>query len=226
MHIQNHSKVVFIGDSITFCGRGLPVGEGFAGLGNGYVSMINSLLGAFAPEHGIRIVNMGVGGNTIRHLKERWDRDVLALDPDYVSVMIGVNDVWRHYDHPYIAEYKVQHREYQDTYRHLVEKTLPKTKGMILITPFFMEANRQDTMRMHIDAYADIVRSIAKQYGLLLVDMQLAFDDMMSKIYPLYLSKDRIHPGEIGHMFIAKTFLEAAGFSFGRFSMEKEDISC
>src|SRR5215211_5094424 len=101
LRIQPNSKLVMIGDSITDCERARPVGEGlFDALGRGYVSYMDAFLGAVYPERGIRIVNMGISGNTVRDLKGRWETDVLALKPDWVSLMIGINDVWRQFDSP------------------------------------------------------------------------------------------------------------------------------
>src|ERR1019366_2799740 len=101
MNIQPGSKLLFIGDSITDCTRARPVGEGlFNALGTGYVALVDALLGAAIPERQIRVVNMGTGGHTIRDLKSRWETDVLALKPDWLSIMIGINDVWRQFDLP------------------------------------------------------------------------------------------------------------------------------
>ena len=62
--------------------------------------MVDALLGAVYPERMIRVINMGVSGNTTRDLKARWQTDVLDLKPDWLSIMIGANDVWRQYDSP------------------------------------------------------------------------------------------------------------------------------
>src|SRR5690349_1984671 len=98
MIIQPDSKLVMIGDSITDCGRARPVGEGpYEGLGAGYVALVDGLINAASPELRIRVVNMGISGNTVRDLKARWKSDVLDLEPDWLSVMIGINDVWRHF---------------------------------------------------------------------------------------------------------------------------------
>ena len=101
MKIGKGEKLVMIGDSITDCGRTRPVAEGlFDPLGRGYVTMVEALLGAAYPQLGIRVVNMGNGGNQVRDLKDRWQTDVIALQPDWLSVYIGINDVWRQFDMP------------------------------------------------------------------------------------------------------------------------------
>lgn len=213
MYIQNNSKIVFIGDSITDCGRGKPVGEAFAGLGNGYVNIVNSMLHAFVPGNGIRVVNMGISGNTVRNLKARWQEDLLDLNPNYVSILIGVNDVWRRYDHPFIGA-DVGLSEYRETYKDLIEKTLPKVKGIILMTPFILDLNTNDKMRQGVDELSEVVREFAKEYNLLLVDLQKEFDEVLKKVYQMFLSNDRVHPNTIGHTIIAKAFLKAVGMDF------------
>ena len=85
-------KIVLIGDSITDCGRR---NEPFAPYGAGYVKFVRALLLARYPELGLEVVNRGIGGNTVRDLARRWDEDVIAEQPDWLSVKIGINDVWR-----------------------------------------------------------------------------------------------------------------------------------
>ncbi len=108
MIIQPKSKLVIIGDSVTDCGRERPVGEMLhpanPTLGNGYVSLVDALLKARYPTHHIRVVNMGEGGNTVIDLKERWQRDVIDLKPDWLAICIGINDVWWKFMLPHIQE--------------------------------------------------------------------------------------------------------------------------
>ena len=99
MLIEAGSKLVMIGDSITDCDRSRPVGEGLFGAeGKGYVGLVKGLLGAIYPDKKIRVVNMGLSGNTVRDLDKRWQSDVVDLKPDWLSIMIGINDVWRQFN--------------------------------------------------------------------------------------------------------------------------------
>jgi lysophospholipase L1-like esterase len=95
MIIQPNSKLLFIGDSITDSDRARPVGEIWPGaLGKGYVNLVDALLMARYPSHHIRVVNMGLGANTVMDLKERWQTDVHDREPDWLSIGIGINEVW------------------------------------------------------------------------------------------------------------------------------------
>lgn len=101
--IYNYDNVLFAGNSVTNAGSVLPVGEGlFDNLGHRYVRMIENLLCACYPEIGLHIINAGIGGNTSSDLLARFERDVLSYEPDWVSICIGINDVWRQFDCPAI----------------------------------------------------------------------------------------------------------------------------
>src|SRR5690606_37917688 len=135
MKLAPHSKLVFIGDSITDCERARPIGEGlFGAVGKSYVSLVEGFLGAIHPAHAIRVVNMGTSGNTVRDLKARWQTDVLDLKPDWLSIMIGVNDVWRQFDLPRQTEIHVSPEVYEKTLNELVRKTRPKLQGLIMMS--------------------------------------------------------------------------------------------
>ncbi len=89
-------------------------------------SFADALLAAAYPERHVRLLNTGIGGNTVRDLAARWQRDVLDLQPNWVSVMIGTNDVWRQFDSYAFAE-AVMPDEFEQTYRDLVSRTSPKS---------------------------------------------------------------------------------------------------
>lgn len=215
MKLSPDSKLVMIGDSITDCGRAQPVGEGlFDALGKGYVSLVDSLLGAAYPEHGLRVVNMGNGGDTALDLKNRWQADVLDLKPDWLSVMVGANDVWRQFDSPTRPEQAVPLEVYEETLHGLVSRTLPTVKTLVLLTPFYIEPNRSDPMRARMDEYGAVVKRLATHQGTLFVDTQAAFDAVLETYYPATLSWDRVHPNQTGHMIIARAFLKAIDFAW------------
>lgn len=217
MKLQQGQKLLFIGDSITDCNRNKPDGEGlFGALGTGYVSLVDAFLQASYPELGIRVVNMGLSGNTVRNLEERWESDVEQKEPDWLAVMIGTNDVWRQFDLPFIRESHVYPEEYGEKLRKLVERSLPRVKGLVLMTPFYLEPNATDLMRARMDEYGAIVRSVAEQYGTMFIDTQAAFDSVLSKLYPATVAWDRVHPTQTGHVVLARAFLNAIGFDWNR----------
>ncbi|MDB6094770.1 MAG: Lipolytic protein family [Verrucomicrobia bacterium] len=212
MKIAPHSKLLFIGDSITDCERARPIGEGlFGAVGKGYVALVEGLLGAIKPAHAIRVVNMGSSGNTVLDLKARWSTDVLALKPDWLVVMIGVNDVWRQFDLPRQKEIHVLAEVYAQTLDELVAETRPSVKGMVLMSPFYIEPNRADRMRSRMDEYGAIMRETAARHGAMFVDTQAAFDGVLEHVHANALAWDRVHPNITGHAIIARAFLDAVG---------------
>jgi lysophospholipase L1-like esterase len=217
MKLQNGHKLLFIGDSVTDCERAKPAGEGLPGsLGNGYVSFVDGLLQAVYPELGIRVVNKGINGHTVRDLKSRWQKDVLEQKPDCLAVMIGINDVWRQYDTPSITEGHVYIEEYETTLRSLIDETKPQVKEIILMTPFYLEPNEEDAMRNTMDQFGRAAQKIAVETGCLFVDTQAAFNRVLSNLYPAAIAWDRVHPSTAGHMVLAKAFLAEIGFDWNR----------
>jgi lysophospholipase L1-like esterase len=215
MKLELGQKLLFIGDSITDCERAKPEGEGlFGALGKGYVSYVDGLLQAVYPELGIRVVNKGIGGNTVRDLKQRWQEDVIAQRPDWLSIMIGINDVWRQYDTPFIKEWHVYLEEYEETLRELVAETKPFVKEVVLMTPFYLESNEQDLMRRTMDQYGQIVKKIAEENNCLFVDTQAAFNIVLKDLYSATLAWDRVHPTTAGHMILSRAFLKEIGFEW------------
>jgi len=215
MKIAADSTIVFIGDSITDAGRTRPEGEGlFDPRGKGYVTMVEALLTAAHPDLRIRVVNQGNSGNTVRELKERWQADVLDHKPDWVSIMIGINDVWRQFDSPLQKEGHVYFEEYVAGLAELAAQTLPKVKGLVLMSPYFIEPNKADAMRAQMDRYGAAMKAQAEKSGVIFVDVQAAFDAMLAHYHPAAIAWDRVHPNQAGHMVIARAFLKAVGFAW------------
>ena len=202
-----------IGDSITDVGRSRPVGER-EGLGIGYVYFVGSLIGGVYPDRLIRVLNVGNSGDTVRDLDSRWQHDVIDIKPNWVSVMVGTNDVWRQFDSIATPEAAVQPEEFEATYARLVRETRPRLDGMVLMTPFYVEPNRQEPMRALMDEYGQIVKKIAAEHDCIFVDTQKYFDEACKSVYPGTLAGDRVHPSMYGAAILARAFLNAVEFEF------------
>ncbi len=215
MIFESGDRIVFAGDSVTDMGSTNPVGEGLReALGQGYVRRIENLLSAVYPEVMTRVTNSGISGNTSRTLLARWQRDVVDLHPQWVSIMIGINDVWRQFDTPQIGENAVLPDEYEQNLIAMIESVKDSVKGIIIITPFYMEPIRKDPMRARLDEYGAICRKLAEKYGCILVDVQSAFDRYFRYRHSSYIAWDRVHPNQIGAAIIAREFLLRCGFDF------------
>ena len=202
MKFKNGDKIVFAGDSITDANK-LNTNDR---LGEGYVRLIRDALTAFEPQDRYTIVNAGISGNTSRDLLARWEQDVTALRPDVVFCMIGINDVWRHFDGLAEPDALVSEEEYEKNLREICKKA-KGFRQFYLITPYFMERNRQDEMRMLTEKYASVMRRVAEENGVGLLDAQEVFDEYMVARPGQSIMWDRVHPGAVGSMLLARMIL-------------------
>jgi lysophospholipase L1-like esterase len=175
---------------------------------------VDALIKTGYPDSRLRSVNMGNSGDTSRHLKQRWRTDVLDLKPDWVSVLIGINDIWRQFDSPLRTEEHVYLDEYEANLEELITTTKKSVEGIILMAPYYMEPNREEPLRKMADQYAGVVEKLAKKYGCVFVDLQKRFDDYLRFYSAQSISWDRIHPDVLGHTIIARAFLDAVGFEW------------
>jgi len=211
MIFKDDEIIVFAGDSTTDDGRMRPFAEGNNTLGMGYVRLVDSMLTVLYPENSFRIFNAGTSGDTSRDLLKRWDDEVLFLEPDWISIMIGINDIWRQMDRPQIKYRHVYPDEYRSNLEQMVTKSLPKVKGIIIMPPFFMEPCHDDRMRAMTDKYHDIAKETAEKYGCIFADVQKYFDEYLKHRHSSSISWDRVHPGIIGSFIISRAFLSAIG---------------
>lgn len=217
MIFEDMDRIVFAGDSVTDMGSAQPVGEGlFENLGTGYVRVLENLLTVFYPEIRLRITNSGISGNTSRDLLERYRRDVVELHPDWVSICIGINDVWRQFDCPAMAEWHVLPEEYEGNLRKMIEMVKDDVKGIFILSPYYMEPSRQDKMRARMDEYVEICRKLAREYGCRFVDFQKMYEDYCSILHSSHIAWDRVHPNQIGATLMARAFLDQCDFDYNK----------
>ena len=149
MIFKHMDRIVFAGDSVTDMESAQPVGEGlFENVGKSYVRIVENMLAAFYPEVYLRVTNSGIGGNTSRDLLQRFDRDVVSLKPDWVSICIGINDVWRQFDSPAMPDVQVSPEEYRSNVEQMILSVKDNVKGVFLMTPYYMEPNAEVWIHM------------------------------------------------------------------------------
>lgn len=217
MLFDNFDRIVFAGDSVTDMGSEQPIGEGlFDNVGHGYVRVIENMLNTWYPELLIRVTNAGTSGNTSRDLLKRFQRDVVDLNPNWVSICIGINDVWRQFDSPAIVSDHVGLEEYRDNVEQMILSVKDKVKGIILMTPYYMEPNEQDLMRKRMDEYGKICKELATKHGCIFVDLQAMFNKYFTYRHSAYIAWDRVHPNQVGATLIAREFLMNCGFDWNK----------
>jgi lysophospholipase L1-like esterase len=202
MMFEADQRIVFIGDSITDCGRR----DVRAPYGDGYVSLLRALVTARHPATTLTWVNRGISANTVRDLAARWERDAIGERPDWLVVMIGINDVWRAFTGR--PDEAVPLDEYEATLRALLRRAVDATGcRLVLADPYLIEPDLTDPQRAASDRYAAVVARLAAEFGAPHVATQQAFDDVL-KVSPAQLwADDRVHPGLPGHAVIADAFL-------------------
>lgn len=201
--LQNNTTVLFQGDSITDAGRS-RVSDRL--LGSGYPSKVRSLIKKDYPESTIKVINRGISGNRAVDLLNRWESDCILLKPDYVSILIGVNDTWRRYDNNDITPADI----FKDRLRKIIELTLKNTPAQIvLLNPFLLDINEKITlMREDLCFKQEAVAAIAKEYGTKFLDLDQIFKGAAEKRSPGYYAVDGVHPTKAGHTLIAKEWLK------------------
>lgn len=221
MIFNNLDRIVFAGDSVTDMGSVQPVGEGlFDNVGHGYVRIVESMLAAYYPEIHLRVTNSGVSGDTSRDLMARFERDVMELKPDWVSICIGINDVWRQFDSPAITDSHVLPDEYEKNLEKMILNVKGNVKGIFILSPYIMEANCNDLMRIRMDEYVAICSKLSEKYGCIFVNFQKMFEEYCKIRHSSYLAWDRIHPNYVGSVLMARAFLNECGFDYKH---QKED---
>jgi len=203
-------RLVIIGDSIADCGRARPVGEGFPdALGAGYPKLLDAMTKVEHPAWRLNLINMATSGDRSRDLVARWQADCLALKPDYVLVMIGINDVWRHFDSPLQPQLQVSIEEYEANLRRIAADTQAAGSKLVFTSPYYLELNRDDPMRAMTDAYRDCMAALAHELDIPYVDTQRPFDALLP-VYSTYcFSADRVHPNSVAQYVIARELLRA-----------------
>ena len=215
MLFENMDRIVFAGDSVTDMGSAQPVGEGlFENVGHSYVRIVENMLNTWYPEVKLRVSNSGISGNTSRDLRKRFRRDVIDLNPDWVSICIGINDVWRQFDSPAILDGQVMLEEYEENMEAMILSVKNQVKGIILMTPYYMEPNTEDWMRKRMDEYGETCKKLAKKHGCIFVDLQETFNKYFQYRHSSYIAWDRVHPNQIGATIIAKELLCHCGFDY------------
>ncbi len=201
--IKNNQKILFIGDSITDCGRR----DTFAPAGNGYVKLFMDMVTANFPERRINFVNKGIGGNTIIDLKQRWEDDVIHNKPDWLSILIGINDIHRVFAKVDMWE-NFACKKYRENYERLLETTKKRLScRIILLEPFYITVDSTDWWRgmvkERLAEYREVVSGLSKKHNTLMIKTQDLFNKHLKYRDGETFCAEPVHPNQAGHMVIA-----------------------
>lgn len=200
-------KILFQGDSITDAGRWRNDDDY---RGNGYPTLVSGVLGLDRPGE-FEFINRGISGNRVVDLLARVKEDIINLEPDYMSILIGINDVW----HEISRKNGVSAERYEIIYNMLIEQVkeaLPNIKIMIL-EPFVLKASATeeewDTFRSETEKRAVAAKRVAKKNNLVFVPLMDKFDEAAKSASPDYWLLDGVHPSAMGHELIKREWLRA-----------------
>lgn len=193
--------VLFIGDSVTDCGRRTDPG----GLGDGYVRLL-----AEGPLRGHRVTNRGVAGDRAADLAARWDTDAVAEQPDVLSVLVGVNDTWRRYDTGEITPLDA----FEATYRALLDRA-SDVRRLVLVEPFLLPVVPDQARWWDEDlgARVAVVGRLATEYDAVLVPAAAHLTTLAQQHGASALADDGVHPTALGHRVLADLWWAGAGSS-------------
>ena len=193
-------RFIFIGDSVTDAEH-----LDYPPFGFGYVSKIaasGKLLG--------EIINVGISGNRLVDLEDRWDRDVISRQPTCLSVAIGINDTWRRYD----SNDPTSLKDFRERYNRVLERV--RALGdvrLALCEPFLLPVRSEmQNWRDDLDPKIEAVHEIANSYSATVVPFDRMFAKLTESTPITDLAEDGIHPTDQGHQFMAELWLTAMGF--------------
>ena len=198
-------RILFQGDSITDAGRDK---RNFYDLGAGYPKYVAELIRSEYPDADFEFINLGISGNRTCQLFDRLYPDAIALQPDVISILIGINDVWHRHDANKIATTDAQ---LELNYREILKRIKAETNAKIVIlSPYVLDAPVTQNLKADLVTILPIVKKLADEYADAYVPLQELFDEAIkTQPAPLYYSPDGVHPNENGARFIAKHYFDA-----------------
>ena len=197
-------KILFQGDSVTDAGRDRSDPHD---MGNGYPRFASAMMQDSFSDKEFEFVNLGISGNRTEHLVERLEADFIEIQPDIVSILIGVNDVWHHYSHGI----ETTDEQFEKNYRAVLDALKARTSARILmIQPFLLESvdPAKQAYTEELARKQAIVKQLADEYA----DAYLPLDEILhteTEEEPAYYAADGVHPTPDGACYIGEAYLGA-----------------
>lgn len=197
--------LVFQGDSITDAGRDK---RNYHDMGRGYPLYASQHLAEANPDVEIEFINFGISGNRTSQLFDRLYEDALVFEPDVISILIGVNDVWHRFGGHKIATTDAQ---LELNYRCILERIRRETNAkIVMLTPFLLDKEPFEGMREEVVRAQAIVKRLAEEFADVYIPLDEHFEEALkTQPEPLYYSGDGVHPNDNGRMFIGKLYADA-----------------
>lgn len=208
MILKDNLKFLFTGDSITSASRD---NEAYQPYGKGFVHFTVNLLSAKYPELNFKFVNTGIDGHSSAQLLARWESDCMAIKADVITILIGINDLWKRYKKPDIAVNAVYPEQYESNCRKMLDAIFETGKPtVIFLEPFMFCADAGNEMFGELKKYQQICRRIAHEYPVKFIGIQDEINALLKYTAPEKWSNDMIHPLPWAHAWLSQKWLDAA----------------
>ena len=198
-------KILFQGDSITDAGRDK---RNFHHMGAGYPKYAAELIAKEHPDTAFEFINLGISGNRTSQLFDRFYRDGIEFQPDVISILIGINDIWHRYMGERITTTDAQ---FATNYRAILERIKKETSAkIVMLQPFLLDAPDKEHMRRDLETVIPIVNELAEEFA----DVYIRLDELFAEALktqpaPKYYSGDGVHPNDNGSAFIGEHYARA-----------------
>ncbi len=113
-----------------------------------------------------------------------------------------------------MLDHQVQPDEYRENIEKMILAVKDSVKGVFILSPYYIEVNKEDWMRKRMDQYVQISKELAKQYNCTFVDFQAMYEKYCAVRHSASIAWDRIHPNEIGSTLMAREFLKHCDFDY------------
>ena len=195
-------KLLFQGDSITDAGRDK---RNYYDLGNGYPKFAASIIAEKYADTSFEFINLGISGNRTGQLFDRFYSDGIALQPDIISILIGINDIWHRCPPNYIL---TTDEQIALNYREILKRIRRETNAKIVIlSPYVLDSEDKEPMKKELSTVLPIIRELADEFADAYVPLDELFEKAMeTQPEPRYYSADGVHPNENGAKFIAEHY--------------------
>lgn len=203
MILKANDIILFQGDSVTDCGRNRNDGTS---QGYGYPMIVTSLLLHKYKEFNLTFYNKGISGDRVKDLENRWQEDCIDLKPTIVSILIGINDVWRRYD----SNDPTSPENFERSYRNILSRIKNELNSKIIIMDPFVIPFPEDrkTWREDLDPKLEIVRGLAAEFGAVRIPLDNLFAEGFKTNPGGYYAPDGVHPSLAGHGLISHELLK------------------
>ncbi|MBQ2904514.1 MAG: SGNH/GDSL hydrolase family protein [Clostridia bacterium] len=195
-------KILFQGDSITDAGRDR---SDYHNLGEGYPFYAAQYIKEDNPDIDFEFINLGISGNQTKDLVDRLQSDFIDIQPDIVSILIGINDTW----HRALLRKWLSNDVFEANYRKILSEIKEKTNAkIIMLEPFLLYAPDKEFFRKDLNPKIDIIRKLAKEFADFYIPLDGLFASASIGIEDLHWSEDGVHPNANGAEFIGDIYAD------------------